>query len=101
MRRIHNVENSPDIGSVCKRCRKATDMTNTIGRAERSSWVEGVIFKPKAAAGRAGLAEAALPLDPGTWLGLEQADGGWPLLSVLRCCLDSVSYPGTMVLRPP
>lgn len=95
------MENSPDIGSVCKRCRKATDMTNTIGRAERSSWVEGVIFKPNAAARRAGLAEAALPLDPGTWLGLEQADGGWPLLSVLRCCLDSVSYPGTMVLRPP
>lgn len=76
MRRTHNVENSPDIGSVCRRGRKATDMTNTVGRAEWSSWVEGVIFKPNGAARKAGLTEAGLPRDSGTWLGLEQGRRG-------------------------
>lgn len=51
-------------------------MTNTIGRAEQGSWVEGVIFKPNAAARKAGLTEAGLSMDSGAWLGLEQGRRG-------------------------
>lgn len=95
------MENSPDKGSVCKRCKKARNMTNTVGRAKRGDWVEGVIFKPKAAAKKARLMGAGLPMDSGTWLGFEQRRPGAGPYCLLRACLDSVSYPGTKALRPP
>lgn len=61
---------------MCKRCKKARNMTNTVGRAKRGVWVEGVIFNPKAAARKAGLTGAGLPVDSGTWLGFEQGRPG-------------------------
>lgn len=50
--RTHNMENSPDVGSICKRYGKATDMTKATGRVEQSCWVEVVIFEPKAKPGK-------------------------------------------------
>lgn len=81
------MENSPDTGSVCKRCRKATDMTNATGRVEWGYWVEVVIFTPKAAARKTGLRRVGLPIDS--------------RLPILRSCLASSSYLGTRPLRPP
>lgn len=51
-------------------------MTNTVGRAKRGDWVEGVTFKPKAAARKAGRKGAGLPMGSGTGLGFEQGGRG-------------------------
>ena len=72
---------------MCKRCRKATDMTNATGRVEWGYWVEIVIFTPKAAARKTGLRRVGLPIDSG--------------LPILRSCLASSSYLGTRPPRPP
>ena len=78
-------------GNVCTRRRKTTDMTDTVGRAERGDCTEGVILKPKAAAQKAGLKRAGLPwtLEP-DW-GWSRVKGAWLLLPILRACPDSLT----------
>lgn len=62
--------------SRCRKCvqkmQEGHRYDNTVGRAQRGDWVEGVIFKAEAVARKAGPKGAGLPMDAGTWLGWEQ-----------------------------